>query len=187
MPDPTPEAAPAAETQVAEPPDTLTGPRELLTGYLDYYRAAVLRKLDGMSEEDLRGSRLPSGWAPLALLKHLAFVERRWLAWGFAAEQVEPVWGEQHPDPDSGSRVWYLAPGEPAADVRAQFLAECARSREIVAGATLDQRAATGGGFNPPDHHPALIWILFHLLQEYARHAGQLDVVRELIDGATGE
>ncbi|GAA0449675.1 hypothetical protein GCM10010361_12180 [Streptomyces olivaceiscleroticus] len=47
--------------------------------------------------------------------------------------------------------------------------------------------ARSGGGFNPPDHHPTLSWILFHLLQEYARHVGQLDVVRELADGATGE
>jgi uncharacterized protein DUF664 len=177
MPDPTPEAA--------EPPETLTEPRELLAGYLDYYRAAVLRKLDGLSEADLRGSRLPSGWAPLAMLKHLAFVERRWFQWGFAAEQVDPVWGERSPDPDS--RTWYVAPDESAADVKAFFLAECERSRQIVAGAALGQQAATGGGFNPPDHTPALIWILFHMLQEYARHVGQLDVVRELIDGTTGE
>jgi hypothetical protein len=54
------------EVEPPEPSETLTDPRELLGGYLDYYRGAVLRKLDGMSEEELRGSRLPSGWTPLA-------------------------------------------------------------------------------------------------------------------------
>ena len=166
-----------------EPPDTLTDPRELLLAYLDYYRAALLRKLDGMSEHDLRTSRLPSGWNPLALLKHLAYVERRWLRWGFAAEQVDPVWGEN--DPDTGT--WSVDAEESTEEIKALFLDECARSRTIVAGAKLDEPARSGGGFNPPDHHPALTWILFHLLQEYARHVGQLDVVRELADGTTGE
>ena len=167
----------------AEPPDTLTDPRELLLAYLDYYRAALLRKLDGMAEEDLRTSRLPSGWTPLALLKHLAFVERRWFRWGFAAEDVDPVWGEEDPE----TKKWHVGPEETAEQIRALFLDECARSRAIVATADLRRTARTGGGFNPPDHRPALIWILFHMLQEYARHVGQLDVVRELTDGVTGE
>ncbi|MER5913210.1 DinB family protein [Streptomyces sp. NPDC001982] len=166
-----------------EPPDTLTDPRELLLAYLDYYRDALLRKLDGMSEHDLRTSRLPSGWTPLALLKHLAFVERRWLRWGFAAEHVDPIWGESDP----GTGTWSVAAEESTEEIRALFLDECARSRTIVAGAELHESARSGGGFNPPDHHPALTWILFHMLQEYARHVGQLDVVRELADGTTGE
>jgi hypothetical protein len=173
----------ASQEPAAEPPDTLTDTRELILGYLDYYRAALLRKLDGMSEEDLRGSRLPSGWAPLALLKHLAFVERRWFRWGFAAEQVDPVWGEEDPD----TKKWHVGAEESTQEIRALFLDECARSREIVARAELRDPARTGGGFNPPEHNPALIWILFHMLQEYARHVGQLDVVREMADGVTGE
>ncbi|MGW6404776.1 DinB family protein [Streptomyces sp. NPDC055134] len=173
----------ASSEPAVEPPDNLTDPRELVLAYLDYYRAALLRKLDGMSEEDLRNSRLPSGWAPLALLKHLAFVERRWFRWGFAAEQVDPVWGDEDPD----TRKWQVGAEESTEEIRALFLDECARSRKIVAGAELQELARSGGGFNPPDHHPALVWILFHMLQEYARHVGQLDVVRELADGVTGE
>ncbi|MFB6783035.1 DinB family protein [Streptomyces sp. NPDC056352] len=173
----------ASPEPAAEPPGNLTDPRELVLAYLDYYRAAVLRKLDGMSEEDLRNSRLPSGWAPLVLLKHLAFVERRWFRWGFAAEQVDSIWGEEDPD----TRKWQVGAEESTEEIRALFLDECARSRKVVAGAELQEPARSGGGFNPPDHHPALIWFLFHMLQEYARHADQLDVVRELADGATGE
>ncbi|MFI0406214.1 DinB family protein [Actinomadura sp. 3N508] len=165
-----------------EPPDTLTGTRELLLGYLDFYRDALLRKLDGMPEEDLRASRLPSGWSPLGLLKHLAYVERRWFRWGFAAERLDDTGGDR--DPDTGA--FHVRPDESAEEIRALFLDECARTREIVAAADLQDVARTGGGFTPPEHHPALIWILFHVLQEYARHVGQLDVVRELADGATG-
>ncbi len=165
-----------------EPASTLTDPRELLVGFLDYYRDAVLRKLDGLPEEELRRGRLPSGWTPLALLKHLAFVERRWFRWGFAGEEVDSPWGDSGPDDK-----WRVGADETAADVTALFRDECARSRRIVAAARLEEVARVGGRFNPPDQPPALIWILFHVLQEYARHVGHLDVVRELVDGTVGE
>jgi uncharacterized damage-inducible protein DinB len=162
---------------------TLSSPAELLTGYLDHYRETVLRKLDGLSEHELRHSRLPSGWVPLALLKHLAHVERRWVQWGFTAEQVEEPWGDHQPERGQ----WKLDPDETLADVTAFFQEQCARTREIVAGASLADQSAVGGRFAPGEERPTLIWILFHLLQEYARHAGQLDVVRELANGSVGE
>jgi hypothetical protein len=165
-----------------EPSDTLTDPRDLLVGYLDYYRGAALRKLDGLPEDQARTSRLPSGWTPLELLKHLAYVELRWLRWGFAAEPIETPWGDEGPD-----GRWHVADDETADDIKALFLDECERSRQIVASARLTDIARDGGRFDTPESPPALIWILFHLLQEYARHVGHLDVVRELIDGAVGE
>jgi uncharacterized damage-inducible protein DinB len=166
-----------------EPPETLSDPRELLLGYLDWYRDAILRKLDGLPEDELRRSRLPSGWTPLALLKHLAAVERRWFRWGFAGERV----GD--PSFDRGPDHHFRAVGseETVEEVRALFLAECDASRRIVAGADLQELPRPGTAFNPSEPHPALIWILFHVLQEYARHAGHLDVVRELADGTVGE
>jgi uncharacterized damage-inducible protein DinB len=165
-----------------EPAETLTDPRELLVGYLDWYRDAVLRKLDGLSEEELRRSRLPSGWTPLALLKHLTGVERRWFRWGFAGERVDDPNLEHGPD-----GRWQVGPEESADEVRAAFLAECASSRRIVAAAGLQDQPRPGTAFNPSEPHPALIWILFHMLQEYARHTGHLDVARELADGTVGE
>lgn len=165
-----------------EPSETLSDPRELLVGYRDFYRDAILRKLEGLSEQELRGSRLPSGWTPLALLKHLAGVERRWFRWGFAAEQVDSPWFEDGPD-----GRWRVGAEETADDVKALFRDECANSRRIVAAARLEDVAPSGGRFNPPDPHPTLAWILFHVLQEYARHTGHLDVVRELADGTVGE
>jgi hypothetical protein len=83
-----------------EPSVSLADPAELLAGFLDAARDAVLRKLDGVPEADLRRSRLPSGWTPLELLKHLTHVERRWLCWGFLAEPVDDPWADSGGDPD---------------------------------------------------------------------------------------
>lgn len=165
-----------------EPPQTMSDPAELLAAYLDFYRDAVLRKLDGLSERQLRESLLPSGWTPLELLKHLAHVERRWLEWGFAGEPVRDPWGDDGPD-----GRWHVADGESVDEVVAFFTEQCRRSRKIVAAARPADVASDGGRFAPPAVRPTLGRILFHLLQEYARHVGQLDVVRELIDGAVGE
>lgn len=135
-----------------------------------------------MSEEELRGSRLPSGWTPLGLLKHLTYMERRWFRWGFLAEAVEHPWGPGGPGSD-----WIVQPDETTDALVTAFREEGSRSRAIIARAGLTGRARSGGRFNPPDEPPTLIWILFHVLQEYARHSGHIDIVRELADGSIGE
>jgi uncharacterized damage-inducible protein DinB len=173
----TPEAAPADE-----PPVSLTDPRTLLAEYLDYYRNAVLRKLDGMSESALRESRLPSGWTPLGLLRHLTYMERRWFCWGFLAEPIDDPWGGGPPGSD-----WQVPETATGDDLIAAFAAQAERSREIVAAADLETVSAVSGRFSEFGDRPTLVWILFHVLQEYARHAGHLDVARELADGALGE
>lgn len=165
-----------------EPEITVADPTELLAGYLDAYRVAVLRKLDGLDESALRRSAVPSGWTPLGLLKHLAYVELRWFRWGFAAERVETPWGDGF-----GSGGWPLAPDETATDVREFYEHQCTRSRAIAARADPHERAAVGGRFGTQAETPTLAWIQFHVLQEYARHTGHLDIARELIDGTTGE
>jgi hypothetical protein len=171
---------------IDEPPRSLADPRELLDAYLDYYRAALLRKLGGLSEEELRSSRLPSGWTPLELLVHLTWVERRWFQWGYAGDPLPQPWGDRGPDGGPRDR-WQVPAGEPTDAVIAAFTAECARSRATVAGVPLAQRAATGGRFATPADAATVAWILLHVLQEYARHLGHLDVVRELSDGVIGE
>jgi uncharacterized damage-inducible protein DinB len=165
-----------------EPDTTVTDPHALLLGHLDYCRGTLLRKLDGLPEEELRHSRVPSGWAPLELVRHLTYVERRWLVWGFEAEQVPDPWG----DADEHDR-WPVPEGMTTEEVLGAFRTQCERSRAIVRAAQPQARARVGGRFRTEDEAPALAWILFHLLQEYARHVGQLDVVRELADGETGE
>jgi hypothetical protein len=159
-------------------------PAEVMLGLLDFYRDVVAAKLDGLDEDELRGSRLPSGWSPIELLKHLVYMEQRWLRWGFTAEQVDAPWG----DADENGR-WRVGPDENVADLLARLRAGGRRTREIVAGAALTDRGAIGGRFTGEREpaSPALSWILGHVLQEYARHAGHLDIVRELADGSVGE
>jgi hypothetical protein len=164
----------------SEPPPGTAVP-ELLGAYLDYYRATVLDRLDGLTDAQLRRSRLPSGWSPLELLHHLAWVERRWFAWGLAAEPEPRPWGDRGPDDR-----WHVPADLSADGVRDLFRAACERSRALTAGVPLERRAAAGGRFPAAEDAPTLGWIMCHVLQEYARHAGHLDIVRELLD-ATAE
>jgi len=165
-----------------EPDHRLVDNKTLFLDYLDSYRASIAAKLAGLSEDDMRSSRLPSGWAPIELLKHLVYMERRWLRWGFTGEEVSAPWGDQ----DSEGR-WHVEPDESLDDLLDALWAGGRRTRQIVDEANLHDFSALGGRFESTDEAPALVWVLFHVLQEYARHAGHLDVVRELIDGVTGE
>ncbi|MGH8791524.1 MAG: DinB family protein [Stackebrandtia sp.] len=156
-------------------------PRELLVGYLEWYRDALTRKIDGLSDAQLRAPVEPLGWSPLGLIQHLGWVERRWMRWGFAAEDVLAY-------PSGGDEAEWAVPAEqPAAHVMTAYRAEVDRTRALTAGAALTDKARLGGRFQAPDQAPSLGRILFHLLQEYARHVGQLDIARQLIDGQTGE
>lgn len=166
-----------------KPPRDLADTLELHLQYLDRYRDIIEKKLVGLSDSDLRSSRLPSGWTPLELLKHLIFMERRWLRWGFTGEQVEHPWGDSADDPDG---PWTVEAGDTLDGLLAQLHAGGEFTRSVVAGEDPATVAAAGGRFTT-DNRPTLNWILFHVLQEYARHAGHLDVARELADGATGE
>lgn len=158
--------------------DTLT----LFSAYLDYYRSSIASKLTGLSEKELRSSQVPSGWTPLELLKHLVYMERRWLRWGFTGELVDAPWGDQDPE-----GRWQVGRHESLEALLEDLRAGGMSTRRIVERADLDQPSAVGGRFESADEAPPLVWILFHVLQEYARHAGHLDIVRELADGTTGE
>jgi Protein of unknown function (DUF664) len=164
-----------------EPAQTLEDLREILLLQLSYYRGSLLAKLDGLTDEQLTTTVLPSGWTPLELLKHLVFVERRWMQWGFDAEQVPDPWG----DHDPGSERWLLESDDTLFALTERLRAIAARTEATTRKAELTDRARLGGRFISDP--PTLGWILIHLLQEYARHVGHLDVVRELIDGTVGE
>ena len=166
-------------TQLREPAST-DDLRGLLLDYLDFYRSVIAAKVSGVSEEFLHASRVPSGWTPAGLLNHLAYMERRWLHWGFMAEPVTDPWG------DSAGEGWTSQ--EQGATALIRQLTDVGRhTREIVASHQLHEHAAVGGRFATAAEAPQLHWILLHVLQEYARHAGHLDIVRELTDGSTGE
>ncbi len=173
-----PEIVPAV---LDDPAVDVSDPRKLLLGYLDWYREALLRKIDGLSDGQLRHSVSPLGWAPLGMVKHLGWVERRWMRWGFAAEDVLAYL------PGGDVVEWSVPPEESTDSVLSAYAHEVERSRSLARGADLFELAQIGGRFKTAGQAPSLGRILFHLLQEYARHVGQLDVARELIDGVTGE
>ncbi|WP_086852847.1 DUF664 domain-containing protein [Amycolatopsis kentuckyensis] len=167
--------------ETPEPAPTLADPRALLLGYLDHSATAILRKLGGLSEHDLRRSVLPSGWTPLGMVKHLACTERFWIRYLFAGEDVDFTW------PRTAEQEWFVAPAEPSADITAFFLAERENCARLAAVTPLDGRAVRTTRRGGAEEHPTFAWILCHLVQSFARHAGHVDVGRELIDGVTGK
>jgi uncharacterized damage-inducible protein DinB len=129
---------------------------------------------------ELRRSRLPSGWTPIELIKHLAWVEMRWLEWGFEGRPVADPWGDQR------DGRWYVAADETLTGLVAALDTQAARTRAIVESHDLADVGQPGERWNGAE--PATLErILFHLVQEYARHVGQLDIACELAGGPTGE
>jgi uncharacterized damage-inducible protein DinB len=170
-------------TDTVSKPDRETSDAEqVLLGFLDYYRAVITRKVDGLSEADLRSSQVPSGWNLLELAKHLTYMERRWIRWGFLAESVSMPFGDE----DDQER-WHVGDDESPAELVAALHAGGIHTRDIVERAELTDVAAAGGRFSEDEQRPTLVWILVYVLQEYARHAGHMDVGRELLDGAVVE
>ena len=150
------------------PPDELSG----LTMFLEEQRAAILRNLDGLTDEQATSHPTVSEFCMLTLVKHVAFVERRWFQLEVARRDVPGLW----PPPDD--RELRLEPGDTVASVRALYEGIIAENRAILADVTdLDSLSAIDLNRR---------WILLHLIEELARHAGQADVIRESIDGTKG-
>jgi uncharacterized damage-inducible protein DinB len=164
-----------------EPTAPASSRAEVFLTYLDYFRSCLVSRLEGLPSAELRASRLPSGWAPIELLKHLAYVEMRWLEWGFeGGRDVGDPWGDQR------DGRWYVAPDETLESLTAALRARAERTRAIVESHDLAETGQPGPRWDGAD--PATLErVLFHLLQEYARHVGHLDIVSELAGGRTGE
>jgi hypothetical protein len=165
------------------PATASSDPGQAFVDYLDFYRDTVRSKVAGLDDEALRGSGLPSGWSPVELVSHLLHMERRWLVWGFLGEPVDGPW-DDHAGGDADGR-W--ATDRTIDDLLADLALGGRRTTHIVSTHHLHDRAAAGGRFSSAESAPTLVAILMHVVQEYARHLGHLDVVRELIDGTTGE
>jgi uncharacterized damage-inducible protein DinB len=162
-------------------PTTPAGSRtEVFLRYLEFFRGRLTDKLRGLPAAELRSSRLPSGWTPLELLKHLRHVERRWLEWGFAGADIKDPWA------DRKDERWYVAPEETLDSLLASLAAQAAVSTAIITSHDLADIGQPGERWDGKE--PAsLERVLFHLLQEYARHVGHLDIVAELATGEAGE
>jgi uncharacterized damage-inducible protein DinB len=163
-----------------DPPLT-AAERETLNGFLDYYRATLAVKCDALTPEQLAERTVPpSSLSLLGLVRHMAEVERGWFR-GFAGETSHArYYSKEDPDGDFDNAEADRAQVEDAFTFWQQ---EIERAREIVAGADLDDCFT-----HPRDGQTfSLRWVLVHMIEEYARHAGHADFLRERIDGATGD
>jgi hypothetical protein len=166
-----------------DPPET--GPElDQLTSYLDLQRATMLWKTEGLTREQLAQPHPPSTLTLGGLLNHLALVEDSWFRVRFAGLPDDDLWAGVDWDADPDFEFRTAAELEPE-ELRRRYEQACARSREVVAAtASLDQLSVeprrNGAYFD-------LRWMLLHLIEETARHAGHADLLREAIDGATGE
>ena len=149
--------------------------RELLCGFLDWLRAVVERKVDGLSLEEATRVMTPTGLSVLGVVQHLAWVQRLWFRWRFAWEDVDVA--------DEG-QDFAIRPGATIESVLEGYRDESDRARRITAAASLDDLSAN-------EHtlygRVSLRWILVHEIEETARHAGHLDLMREQVDGRTGD
>lgn len=153
---------------------------QVFLGYLDYFRSQIVTRLRALPRAELRSSRLPSGWTPLELVNHLTYVELRWLEWGFEGVPVAEPWADSRDD------RWYSGPDRTLDDLLAALTARAEHTRKVVESHDLAEVGQPGERWDGAE--PATLErVLFHLLQEYARHAGHLDIVSELAGGPTGE
>ncbi len=168
-------------TERAEPATTASE-REMLTGWLDYHRATLVWKCEGLTDEQLRERSVPpSGLCLLGLVRHLTECERGWFRNVLAGGDLPYVYATQE-DRDADFND---VDTPDVAGVFATFERECDAARQAVAAAPdLD---ALGKGQHRTGEQFSLRWIMLHMIEEYARHNGHADLLRERIDGAIGD
>jgi hypothetical protein len=153
-----------------KPPRLVAGERETLQALIQYQRDSFVRKVTGVDEDEARRSVVESGTTLLWLIRHMAHAESLWIIQRFAGQQVDLP-------PES------VGPGETVESAIAAYKEIWRRADAVIAAApTLDGVCPNVGDAAPVN----LRWVLMHLLEETSRHAGHADVLRELIDGATG-
>ncbi len=163
-----------------EPPKTGSTGAGRWADYLDWVRSEMIRGVLGLAPEQQRTSLVPSGWTPLELLSHVLHMEQRWFVWGFLGEPVDEPFGDWDvPDPTVVDEArWQVEEGVTADEIADRLEAIGDRTRVVLSSYPLAAVGSTQGRFD--DHPPTLEWICFHVLAEYARHAGHLDIVVEL-------
>jgi uncharacterized damage-inducible protein DinB len=154
--------------------------RAALEGWLDYHRKTLLAKCAGLTAGQLASASVPpSNLTLIGLVRHMAEVERSWFRTRFAGEKTGAIWDtDEQPDADFENADPATAEQDYAAFVR-----EVGLARAAVADRDLDDTYHNDFRDAPMD----LRWIFLHMIEEYARHNGHADLIRERIDGATGD
>ncbi|GBP99748.1 DinB family protein [Streptomyces spongiicola] len=155
----------------------------MLETWLDFHRATLALKCSGLRDDQLRLAAVsPSSMTLLGLVQHMAEVERNWFQRVFAGRDAPPVFGEDNVD------GFALQPGRGLGEATAAWQTEVAQGRELIAEASLDDsgRLPEQEAGHVGDQRVSLRWIMVHMIEEYARHNGHADLIREQIDGVTG-
>ena len=161
-------------------PPLVAQEREMLDAWLDYHRATLAVKCEGLTDDQLRAKAVPpSSLSLLGLVRHMGEVERSWFRRVLSGEQAPPrYYSDENPDGDFDDVADAVV-----ADAFGYWRDECAYARERVAAApSLD---VTGTGRQGEGY--SLRWIMVHMIEEYARHNGHADLLRERIDGTVGD
>ena len=166
---------------------TVTPEREALAFFLAAQRSSVLAIVDGLAEEQMSRAIVPSGWTPAGLIEHLGDAERVWFQWIVAGEPTdEPDDGDEAVDDGTAGRGFRRT--RTVAEALSYYRAQIARSDVILAATALDARPAAVPmvDIGIADEVITVRDVVLHLIEETARHAGHLDIARELLDGRTG-
>ena len=148
---------------------------------LDWYRATLLSKAGGLTDDQAREAAVaPSDLNLLGLIRHLTEVEREWFRIDFRGEVLPPLYYNQSSPTGDPDGDFHPGAQDSLADGIAALTAAIEESRAIVAASSLDDLDKRGGTVN-------LRWTLLHLIEEYARHCGHADLIRQRIDGTVGE
>lgn len=165
-------------------PDPQGDEHALLTQYLDTQRGIVVRKAAGLTREQLGRRHPPSTLTLAGLLLHLALVEESWLEVRFLGLPQREPWSGVDWDADRDWEFRTAVAWDPD-ELRRRYCLACDRSRAVTAEVRdLDRLSA-----RPPrtGAKVSLRWVLLHLIEETARHAGHADLLREAVDGSVGE
>jgi uncharacterized damage-inducible protein DinB len=156
--------------------------RTTLLAFLDFHRTTLLGKTDGLDAAQLAATVAPSTMTLGGLLKHLAVVEHSWFLDIFAGQGLGEPWASVDWDADPDWE-WHTAADDDPDELRALLEREIARAREVTSGHDLDDRSVN---LDRHGEHYTLRWIVVHMIEEYARHNGHADFLREAVDGSTG-
>jgi len=157
----------------------LAGEREMLEGWLDFHRRTLLKKCSGLTAEQLRRRAVePSSLSLLGLVRHMTEVERGWFRIRVAGEHVEFLYSSED-DPDGDFD--HVDSADPAEE-----LATFEREIELARKAAEDRSLDSTFFHTRLKTEMNLRWVYVHMIEEYARHNGHADLLRESIDGATG-
>lgn len=164
-------------------PPTHGDERTLLIAYLDYQRETLRQKAGGLDAAQLATTLPPSEMTLGGMVKHLGLVENSWLRDRFAGDGESEPWASVDWDAD-WDWDWHSAADDSPEEIWALYEEMVADADAVIAGAALDDLSAQMSRAGEPFN---LRWILLHLIEEYARHNGHADLIRESIDGSVGE